>query len=173
MDAANSQHQQGFDGFVKDAGIAQDPMMQDNIASFAADSSDFKQQDGRDSSPFKDQMSQTLQSLKSQSSSSMLGEMTTQNLPVHTQLMQHIKEHYQKFQNATDKKVTIHLRESGKNLTMIFNMEKENHLSIIFRTTDPEWHAVLQENASQIENIFKETAQQRDTYDFDMRLIGD
>ncbi|CAO4834637.1 MAG: hypothetical protein CNLJKLNK_00170 [Holosporales bacterium] len=71
-----------------------------------------------------------------------------QNVVMQTpqQFVQYIKDQFDRFKSAKEKKVTFHLRDGNKNLTMIFDMIGENKVDIVFRTTDKIWQKKLQDN---------------------------
>lgn len=62
-----------------------------------------------------------------------------------------IKEQFQKFQKGQDKKVTVHMRDGRKNLTMVMKMNNQNGLDLTFRTSDTAWADVLEKNKNYIE----------------------
>jgi hypothetical protein len=62
-----------------------------------------------------------------------------------------VKEQFQKFQNGQDKKITVHMRDGRKNLTMVMKMNNENGLDLTFRTSDTAWADILEKNKNYIE----------------------
>lgn len=80
----------------------------------------------------------------------MIPTTLTQNY-VATEFIAQIKEQFQKFQNGHDKKVTVHMRDGRKNLTLVMKMNNDNGVDLSFRTSDSAWVDVLEKNKNYIE----------------------
>lgn len=80
-----------------------------------------------------------------------------QNMLMQTpqQFVQYIKDQFDRFKSSKEKKITFHLREDGKNLTMIFDMIGENKVDVIFRTTDKIWQKKLQDHHESLQEALQ------------------
>lgn len=81
-----------------------------------------------------------------------------QNVAMQTpqQFVQYIKDQFDKFKSTKEKKVTFHLRDGHKNLTMIFDMVGDNKVDIVFRTTDKIWQKKLQDNHASLKEALND-----------------
>lgn len=82
-----------------------------------------------------------------------------------------VKEQFQKFQNGQDKRVTVHMRDGKKNLTMIMQMNNSQGVDLVFRTTDVQWQNILEKNKQAIEQELNAITQGYQK--IDIRYVGE
>ncbi|CAO5676852.1 MAG: hypothetical protein HEEMFOPI_01039 [Holosporales bacterium] len=68
----------------------------------------------------------------------------------HSEFIETLKQEFLSLKNKNDKKLTIHMNDQNRHLTIIFNMNDLKGMNVTFRTKDKDWKRLLERYQNEI-----------------------